>query len=194
MLSPDELARLDEIERRLANVVRLGTVASVDADRARVRVRYDRGADGAPVLTGWLPWLTHRAGAARTWWAPSPGEQVALLAPGGELPQAAVLPAIYRTTHPAPDSDPAKRVTLHPDGARIEYDATLHRLTAVLPAGATTALTSPGGIAVTGDVTVTGNVTASGDVTDARSSMQDMRDAYNPHTHPPGPATPSQMT
>ena len=110
-----------------------------------------------------------------------------MLAPGGELPQAVCLPALYRTAHPAPSDGPSKHVTVYADGARIEYDRAAHRLSAVLPAGGAAVLTAPGGVTVTGDVTVTGSVTASGQITDHRSSMQSMRDTYNAHVnHPPG--------
>ena len=176
-----------EILRRLANVVRLGAVAEVDLATARARVRYDTDERRRPILTGWLPWLTHRAGGDRTWWAPEVGEQVVLLAPGGELPEAVVVPALYRDAHPAPEAVASKHVVVYGDGARIEYDRAAHHLSAVLPANATAALTAPGGVAITGDVAVTGNITASGQITDHRSSMQAMRDTYNRHaSHPPG--------
>lgn len=51
-----------------------------------------------------------------------------------------------------------------------------------------------GKIYVQGDLVVTGNIVASGDVSDANGSMQEMRDAYNPHTHGGGSAPSPQMT
>ncbi len=90
-----------ELARRLAGVVRLGTVEEADYVRARVRVRYDTDAAGEPVVTAWLPWLTTRAGGDRSWWAPEAGEQVVLLSPSGELGQAVVLPGVYQRAHPA---------------------------------------------------------------------------------------------
>ncbi|STW05283.1 baseplate assembly protein V [Klebsiella grimontii] len=33
----------------------------------------------------WINWLTYRAGKSRTWWCPSPGEQVVLFSLGGNL-------------------------------------------------------------------------------------------------------------
>ena len=124
---------LADIARRLANVIRAGVVAEVDVDRVRVRVRYDRDAEGNPILSAWLPWITQRAGAARTWWAPDVGEQVVILAPGGELNQGFVLPALNQDARPAPESDPDKRVAVHEDGARFEYDREAHRYSITLP-------------------------------------------------------------
>lgn len=56
--------------------------------------------------TTWLNWLTCRAGRSRVWWAPSEGEQVLLLAIGGELDTAFVLPGIFSDDHPAPSGSP----------------------------------------------------------------------------------------
>ena len=199
---------ITELARRLENLVRIGTVAEVDPDQARVRVKYGETPDGDPVLTGWLRWMPSRAGEDRTWWSPSMGEQVMILSPSGELAAGVVLPALYQQGHPAPESDPGKHVTLYRDGARIEYDASAHRLKAELPGGGSAELVADGGVSITGDVTVTGNVTVTGDVAvtgridatkdiesekkvlDESGSMQEMRDQYNPHTHPPAGVTP----
>lgn len=141
MLSPDEIAALSDLERRLANVVRLGVVAEVDIESTRCRVRYDVDADGEPVSTDWLPWLTRRAGVDRAWWAPSEGEQVALLAPGGELTRAVVLPGLFSAAHPAPDDSALSDATLYADGARVEYDRDAHRYSVTVPAGGEIMLT-----------------------------------------------------
>lgn len=133
-----------EILRRLANVVRLGAVAEVDLPAARARVHYDTDPGGAAILTAWLPWLTPRAGADRTWWAPTVGEQVVVLAPGGELPQAVILPALYRDTHPAPDVAASKHVMRYGDGIRIEVDTAAHRYGVAVPAGGELVLTCGG--------------------------------------------------
>lgn len=194
---------LVELARRLANVVRLAVVHEADYAAARLRARYDVDADGEPVLTGWLPWLTRRAGGDSDWWAPEDGEQVVLLAPSGDLPQAVALPAIHYADRAAPSDDPDRRLTVHGDGARmlydraahllrftamdgaaLSYDAEAHRLSAALPAGASTSIVSPGGVAVQGDVAVTGAITATGHVSDADGSMDEMRQTYNGHGHP----------
>lgn len=89
-----------EASRRIANLLRLGTVAEVSTQGlARCRVRT------GDLLTDWLPWLTLRAGGilgGLTWWPPVPGEQCLLLAPGGDLLQAVVLPGIYSDSMPQP--------------------------------------------------------------------------------------------
>ena len=191
-----------EMARRLENLIRIGTVAEVDPDQARIRVKYGEDPDGAAVLTGWLPWLTPRAGEDRDWWPPSDGEQVLLFSPSGELTAGIALPAIYQRAHPAPESDLGKHTALYRDGARIEYDAAAHHLKAVMPGGGTAELVADGGLAITGNVTVTGDVAVTGridatediesqkNVEDKNGTMQEMRDTYNQHSHPPAGVTP----
>lgn len=126
---------LAEIARRLANVVRTGTVAEVDLDAYRLRARYDTDAAGGAVLTAPIPWVVARAGGDRTWWAPEVGEEVVLLSPSGELTEAIALPAFYSSAHPAPSTEADKRVTRHSDAALFEYDRAAHRYLIQLPAG-----------------------------------------------------------
>ena len=205
MQMPEHEFRLVELARRLANVVRLGVIEEVDAAEARARVRY---AEESAALTAWLPWMTTRAGGDKSWWAPEVGEQVLLLSPSGELPQAVVLPAIYSTQRAAPSADPEKTLTIYSDGAVVEYDRAEHRLRAELPAGGAAEITAPEGVTITGDVMITGDVTieggveasgdidsggnvaAGGNVEDSLGTMNEMRTTYNVHTHPSVPPTP----
>lgn len=79
--------------------------------------------------TTWLNWLTTRAGRSRTWWAPSVGEQVLLLAIGGELDTAFVLPGIFSDDNPAPSASEDAWHVVFPDGAVIEYEPETSALT-----------------------------------------------------------------
>jgi phage baseplate assembly protein V len=65
-------------------------------------------------------WPTCRAGRSRVWWAPSVGEQVLILAIGGELDTAFVLPGIFSDDHPASSASPDALHVAFPDGAFIE--------------------------------------------------------------------------
>ena len=89
---------LVEVDRRLANIVTLGSIAAVDVANAVAQVQI------GGILTDWLPWLTARAGNDITWWAPEVGEQVVILSPSGDLAQGVVLPGLYQTAHPAPSN------------------------------------------------------------------------------------------
>lgn len=108
-----------EAARRVNNVLRLGSVAEVrHAAPARCRVR------SGDNLTDWLPWLSLRAGGAAdgaAWWPPAVGEQVLLLAPGGDLAQAVVLPGVFSDQRPQGSSTPgACRLDFAAD-AHLEY-------------------------------------------------------------------------
>lgn len=176
--------RVAELERRLANVMRLGLVEQLDEDAARVRVRV------GDILTAWIPWVAHRAGGDRTWWAPEPGEQVVLLAPAGELAAAVALPAVYRSAYAPPANAKTVHRTTYADGAVIEYDREAHKLTATIPgdveltadgdvtvdAGGSVAVSATsvsitasnveidGSCTITGDLNVDGTVMADTDV------------------------------
>lgn len=144
--------RAADVDRRLENLLQLGTIASVDLQAARVTVA------AGELTTAPLPWLTARAGDARTWWAPSVGEQVLLLAPGGDLKRGMVLPAVFSTANPAPANADKLHHTTYPDGAIVEYDAAAHKLTATLPDGGTADITASGGVHITGDTLITGEL------------------------------------
>jgi len=111
-----------EIERILANLIRIGVVAELDDAKARVKVRT------GGLVTDWLPWLTHRAGATRSWSAPRPGEQVLVLSPYGDLAQAVALPAIYQDAHPAPSTTQDEERVVFPDGSVVTYDSASNTL------------------------------------------------------------------
>jgi phage baseplate assembly protein V len=136
-----------EIARCLANMIRPGAVAAVDYPNAMVRVK------AGDLYTGWLPWLTVRAGKDVTWWPPEVGEQVLILCPDGDPAQAVVLMALYSTAQPSPADRATIHVARYEDGAEISYDREAHILRAVIP----------GDIVVTADGNV--SVTAKGAVT-----------------------------
>ena len=112
-----------DITRLMGNVIRIGAVAEIDLARGRCRV------SSGDLLTDWLPWLTQRAGKARSWWAPSVGEQVLLLAIGGELDTAFILPGIFSDDAPAPSVSADAHHVIFPDGAVFEYEPKTSALT-----------------------------------------------------------------
>ncbi len=110
------LSSIQELARAIRNLIRSGVVTEVDTVQGVCRVQ------SGGIQTTWLNWLTTRAGRSRTWWAPSVGEQVLLLAIGGELDTAFVLPGIFSDDHPAPSASPDALHVSFPDGAVIEYE------------------------------------------------------------------------
>lgn len=142
----DILFRLSELERLVSNLIRYGTVDSLDAEKAVVRVK------SGDLLTGWLKWLSHRAGPDADWWAPEPGEQVLLLSPSGDPMQGIVLPAIYSDQFPAPADVSTRRRVVFADGGYAEYDRESGALD-ILAKGPVN-LTAAGEVSVTGKATV----------------------------------------
>ncbi|SAH34239.1 phage baseplate assembly protein V [Enterobacter hormaechei] len=114
---------LNDILRIVRNLIRAGIISEVDAEKGLCRVQT------GGMETTWLNWLTSRAGRSRVWWAPSVGEQVLLLAIGGELDTAFVLPGIFSDDHPAPSASPDAFHVSFPDGAVIEYEPEIGALT-----------------------------------------------------------------
>ena len=107
------LTYINELERAIRNLIRSGVVTEVDTAQGLCRVQ------SGGIQTTWLNWLTTRAGRSRTWWAPSVGEQVLLLAIGGELDTAFVLPGIFSNDNPAPSASADAWHVAFPDGAVI---------------------------------------------------------------------------
>ncbi|KQM21941.1 phage baseplate assembly protein V [Novosphingobium sp. Leaf2] len=163
----------EDIPADLSELIRLGTIASVDLNARRCTVRYgaadDDDAGGA--TTPSIRWLAPRCGKTRVWSPPSVGEQVILLCPDGQLAAAIALPGIEQDAFPLPASGLAELVE-YEDGARIGYDPQLHALTAILPGGGTARIEAPGGMTIQGDVTVEGKITATGDVTGQGVSLK----------------------
>ncbi|GKW03011.1 baseplate assembly protein [Pectobacterium carotovorum subsp. carotovorum] len=116
-------ATLTEIQRLLRNMIRVGVVTHVNTADALCRVQT------GGMTTGWLNWLTRRAGRSRDWWAPSIGEQVLILSIGGELDTAFVLPGIYSDANPAPSASADAYHVSFPDGAVVEYEPATGALT-----------------------------------------------------------------
>lgn len=146
---------LAELHRLVCNLLRVGHVAQVDLQRALVRVQC------GGLLSDWLRWFEHRAASTSTWSAPAIGEQVMLLAPGGDLNAAVALRGIYSDSHPAPSNSGSMHTTQYPDGASVSYDHASGTLTAV---GVQTATVQAAGSCTidTPSTTVTGTLTVQG--------------------------------
>nr|WP_315542368.1 phage baseplate assembly protein V [uncultured Aggregatibacter sp.] len=186
-----------EINRRLDNIIRFGTIAEVDYATARARVK------SGQILTDFLPFITLRAGTTKTWSPPTVGEQCVILASSGELTTACILVGLY--TQNSPSHSPDVHVIEFADGAKIEYNQSSGALvvtgikTAAITAANQINIDCPtvnikgnvnimgaittadnggakGNISISGNVEVKGTVTAKGDVKAGTISLQN-------HTH-----------
>ena len=146
--------KLSDLERRLASLIRFGTVEEADYAAARVRV-----AMGGAV-SHWLPWITLRAGGDRSWWAPEAGEQVLVLSPSGDTAQGVVLGSLFQTAHPAPGASANLDRRVYADGAVIEYDREAHRLHALIPGDAVLEVSRDVRVQAGGGITATAGTQA----------------------------------
>ncbi len=113
---------ISELNRKLANIIRIGLVKEVDYEKARVRVKVGE------FLTDWLPWVTARAGEDRSWFAPNIDEQVIVLSPFGELSLGVVLPAIYQQKYFPSECRKDAHIFEFQDGTKLSYDKEKHHL------------------------------------------------------------------
>ena len=92
-------AEIGDLQRRMANLFRVGGIAEVSRSTGRVKVQFQG------VTSAWLPWMTGRAGAVKDWNPPSVGEQVCICSPSGELGAGFIMSgSINYDANAAPDS------------------------------------------------------------------------------------------
>lgn len=113
---------ITELQRRMANVIRVGTISEVDTLTAKARVKLTDG-----LVTGLLPWMTE-AGHVSKWRSPSVGEQVILLAPNGSLELAVIIGGLFSRANAPVSSALAETHLSFSDGTVLKYDENSHFL------------------------------------------------------------------
>lgn len=112
---------IPELSRLVENMIRIGTIHSVDHAKRRCRVQ-----SGA-LVTQWLAWIERRAGETTTWDPPTFGEQAVVFSPSGEPANGIVFYGVPSDVIDTPSHDKDKHVIKFPDGAVFSYDhATSH--------------------------------------------------------------------
>ncbi|MFA5688572.1 MAG: phage baseplate assembly protein V [Kiritimatiellales bacterium] len=175
--------QLSDALRRIANVVQVGTVESVDTKNARARVKLGE------ITTAPLPWCTPRQGKKRVWNPLTAGEQVLVVSHNGDPAQGIIVASLGSTKNPAGDNSEDIFKVIYADGSFVQFDlgtsemqieckgpasVRAKSLTAIadesaeIIAGARCELTAPE-TTVTGNVTFAGAVIFSGNVTIAGS-------------------------
>ncbi|WP_341816166.1 phage baseplate assembly protein V [Wolbachia endosymbiont (group B) of Elophila nymphaeata] len=113
---------ISELQRKLANIVRIGVVKEIDYEKAKVRVKIGE------LLTDYLPWITSKAGKDRDWSPPDIDEQVVVFSPLGELSLGVVLAGIYQEKYHSPENKKEINSIKFQDGTRLLYDKEKHNL------------------------------------------------------------------
>lgn len=197
---------IGELQRQLANLIRVGKVVELDEANARVKV------SASGLTTAWLPWGTGRAGTTRTTSMPTVGEQVMLFSPYGDTAQGVVGFSLYQDDHPAASDSKDKERTIYPDGSVVEYDSASNTLTvtvaaagkviinckeATVNAETSVTLNTPdtfckGKLTVDGLITgKTGATLTNGSVTHNGKNIGDTHTHIGSPTAPAGPRTPT---
>ncbi len=118
----DHSFAISELNRKVANIIRIGVVKEIDYEKAKVRVKIGE------FLTDWLPWITSKAGKDRDWSPPDIDEQVVVFSPLGELSLGVVLGGIYQEKYHAPENKKEINSVKIQDGTKFTYNQEKHHL------------------------------------------------------------------
>lgn len=156
-----------DANRRLENIVRFGTIKTINPSKPIPRVIVNLG----DIETPEIRCLNIRSGDDATWDMPSINEECVVISPCGDIgPTSFVLYGFYNDDHPAPSDDLNKKIRMFADGCVIAYDIKSHELSAVLPAGGKANIVAD--VTVTGALHVTKDITTPADVTAGNISLK----------------------
>lgn len=148
-----------DINRRLENLIRFGTIKTVNPSKPIPLVTVDLD----DIVTPEIRFFNARSGDDSNWDPPSLDEEVMVISPCGEIgPTSVVFYGLYNNEHPAPSDDLNQKIRVFADGCVIAYDISAHQLSAILPSGGKAIVTANGGITVNGDTTINGNLQING--------------------------------
>lgn len=196
---------INDMMRRMLQIVRRGNIHSVQAKPPRCRVTF--GTDpvsGDEHVSDWLLWHAHSDSERSDWSMPAVGSPATVFSEGGDLRNGVVFPGLITDDQTPAGTTPTEHVTRFSNGARFAYDTASNAAEVSLPGGGTVKIIGDGGITLDGPVTITktltvnetaeikgdlssgGNIEATGDITDkdgAGGSMQRLREIYDDHDH-----------
>ncbi len=148
-----------DINRRLENIVRFGTIKTLNPSKPIPRVTVNLG----DIETPEIRCLNIRSGDDTTWDMPSIDEECVVISPCGDIgPTSFVLYGFYNENNPSPSDDLNQKIRMFADGCIIAYDISAHHLSAILPSGGKATITADGGVTVNGDTTINGNLQING--------------------------------
>jgi phage baseplate assembly protein V len=144
---------LNDLGRRLANIIRIGTIFEIDFEIAKSRVKI------GDIETNWLPWVNSNSGANNSWNPPEIDEQVVILSPSGELNQAVILPSLYKSN--ASSNLLNIQSITYKDGSKVTFDHDVGNLTLDIKGNTTIKVTGNAEIEAA-NITLKGNTDLGG--------------------------------
>lgn len=157
-------AELSDLQNRIANLIRVGTVHSIVGGKARVSF-------GEGNVTAPLPWQVSQAGDIKEWMGhPKVGEQVTVVSPGGTGNAGWIQRgSIFTDANPANGTEANDRILNLPDNGNWQIFVGNAHIKAKngeikITVDGVHMTMSHTGISIHGDVTIQGKMTASGEV------------------------------
>ena len=148
-----------DINRRLENLIRFGTIKTVNPSKPIPLVTVDLD----DIVTPEIRFFNARSGDDSTWDPPSLNEEVMVISPCGEIgPTSVVFYGLYNNEHLSPSDDLNKKIRVFADGCIIAYDVAAHHLSAILPPTGTIEVTANGGVTVNANDGLTINAVSGG--------------------------------
>ena len=156
-----------DLARRLENIVRYGTIKTINPSKPIPSVIVDLGDMQTPEIRC----LNVRSGSDATWDMPSEEEECIVWSPCGEIgPTSFAMYGFYNEKHPAPSDDLNKKIRMFSDGCVIAYDVSTHELSARLPEGGTANIIA--NVKIQGTLHCTENITTDADVIAGNISLK----------------------
>jgi len=131
------VSRVTDMERRMASVMRHGTVAEVDPGKQRVRINFGpaHGGEGE-FLSPWIPYAQF-SGALRVHTPPTVGQQLTAMSPTGDFQQAVAVPLTHHNANPSPSTEGDEnvitygnvRMTLADDLVLVDAGGSIFKMT-----------------------------------------------------------------
>ena len=154
-------------------MLRFGIISQINALNAQARVSFQDDES----TSYWLPVLQTKTFKDKFYAMPDIGEQVACLMDENSE-DGVILGAIY-STEDVPVTQSEKEISMNlEDGSYINANKESQTLTVAF-----STMKLIGNIEHEGTFTNTAGIKSNADITDKTSSMQAMREIYNPHTH-----------
>lgn len=154
--------QLSDIERRLANIVKIAVISEVNHSDKLIRV------SAGDIQSAWLPWPADVGKNYKRWRPLRQGQQVVLVSPSGDLSQAVIVGMLYSNVLDSPSDDENLDLIEYDDGTVISYDSDAHKLTidcvSDVHVNAVNASIDATALDITAEVSINGNVNVVGDV------------------------------
>lgn len=184
--------RLNQLEARLNNIIRIGVVSSLNIEDCTVKVVFQEFDNS--LVSYDLPVMVKQSLQNKDYYLPDVNEQVICIFLATGLESGFVLGSLYNEEDKPVVNNANKRSVTFSDGSYIEYDRENHELNI-----SAKNINLTGDLNITGNIKATGNINgadieASGSISDSKSSINKMRTIYNSHAHTnQGASPPSEL-